>query len=153
MTKDWRTQLNLFVSRARNVDKMRKDKEYSARILLGFVEAALRAQVARMYIDKDRMLASFYNEMKGRINLTGWLQTEAGAGSVLQNVANEAKDRAESKRHLITRYEDPDYELTPGGMPVGGPVTQDLPGLSSQGITEQQRRLNQIRAEAGLPPQ
>ena len=152
MTKDWRTQLNLFVSRARNVDKMRKDKEYSARILLGFVEAALRAQVARMYIDKDRMLASFYNEMKGRINLTGWLQTEAGAESVLQNVANEAKDRAESKRHLITRYEDPDYELTPGGMPAGGPVTQDLPGLSTQGITEQQRRLNQIRAEAGLPP-
>jgi len=151
MTKDWRTQLNLVVSRARNVDKMRRDKEYSARILLGFVEAALRAQVARMYIDKDRMLASFYNEMKGRINLTGWLQTEAGAESVLQNVANEAKDRAESKRHLITRYEDPDYELTPGGMPVGGPVTQDLPGLSTQGITEQQR-INQIRAEAGLPP-
>jgi hypothetical protein len=146
MTKDWRTQLNQFVRKARNVDKMRKDKEYSARILLGFVEAALRAQVARMYIDKDRMLASFYNEMKGRINLTGWLQSGEGAESVLQNVANEAKDRAESKRHLITRYEDPDYELTKGGMPMGGPVTQDLPGLSSQGITEADRLRMQLRA-------
>jgi|19_taG_2_1085344.scaffolds.fasta_scaffold00319_11 hypothetical protein len=151
MRDDWRTSLNKFAKDARNVDKMRTDKEYSARILLGFVEAALRAQVARMYIDKDRMLASFYNEMKNRINLTGWLQTESGAESVLQNVANEANDRAESKRHLITRYADPEYQLTTGGMPAGGAVTQSLPGLSTQGVTEQQR-MNQIRVEAGLPP-
>jgi len=152
MRGNWRTTLNKFVRNARHVDKMRKNKEYSARILLGFVEAALRAQVARMYIDKDRMLASFYNEMKGRINLTGWLQTEAGALSVLQNVFNEATDRSKSKRHLVTRYPDPKYELTPGGMPKGGPVTQAQPGLSAQGITERQR-LDQIRAEIGLPPQ
>ena len=151
MRGDWRIALNKFSKDARKVDKMRTDKEYSARILLGFVEAALRAQVARMYIDKDRMLASFYNEMKSRINLTGWLQTEAGAESVLQNVANEAKDRAESKRHLITRYAEPDYTLTEGGMPMGGPVTEPIPGLSTQGVTEQQR-MNQIRVEAGLPP-
>ena len=134
MTKDWRTQLNLFVSRARNVDRMRRDKEYSARILLGFVEAALRAQVARMYIDKDRMLASFYNEMKSRINLTGWLQTEAGAESVLQNVFNEATDRSKSKRHLITRYEDPEYGLTEGGCLWEGLSLKTYQGFLLRGL-------------------
>jgi len=75
--------------------------QYSAQILLGLVEAAIQAQVARMYIDKDRMLASFYNAIKERINLTGWLGTNRQAEATLKGLQSQANYRAGVAESLL----------------------------------------------------
>ena len=75
--------------------------QYSAQILLGLVEAAIQAQVARMYIDKDRMLASFYNAIKERINLTGWMGTNREAEATLKGLQSQANYRAAVAESLL----------------------------------------------------
>jgi len=62
----------------------------------------MRAQVARMHIEKDRMLASFYVAMTGAIDLTGWLQTTKGATKILNAVKHQAEQIAREKLELIT---------------------------------------------------
>ena len=118
---------------------MKDNKQYKAQILLGFLEAGLRAQVARMYISKDRMLASFYNEMKKNINLTGWGQSRDGAMTVLDGISSEAERRVEDLVPYVTEAPKPPYQVDPRS----GSIDQ---------YADPNAAANAVRARWGLDP-
>jgi hypothetical protein len=123
----------------RDANKLQAGKQYEAQVLLGFLEAGLRAQVARMYISKDRMLASFYNEMKKNINLTGWGQSRQGAITTLKAIASESERRVEDLVPYVTEASKPPYQVDPRS----GAIEQ---------YADPNAALNAIRARHGLPP-
>ena len=123
----------------RDANRLQAGKQYQAQVLLGFLEAGLRAQVARMYISKDRMLASFYNEMKKNINLTGWGQSRQGAITTLKAIASESERRVEDLVPYVTEAPKPPYQVNP----QSGAIDQ---------YADPNAALNAIRARHGLPP-
>ena len=123
----------------RDANRLQAGKQYQAQVLLGFLEAGLRAQVARMYISKDRMLASFYNEMKKNINLTGWGQSRQGAITTLKAIASESERRVEDLIPYVTAEPKPPYQVDP----QSGAIDQ---------YAGPNAALNAIRARHGLPP-
>lgn len=123
----------------RDANRLQSGKQYEAQVLLGFLEAGLRAQVARMYISKDRMLASFYNEMKKNINLTGWGQSRQGAITTLNSIASEAERRVEDLVPYVTEASKPPYQVDP----QSGAIEQ---------FADPNAAANAVRARWGLPP-
>ena len=123
----------------RDANRLQAGKQYQAQVLLGFLEAGLRAQVARMYISKDRMLASFYNEMKKNINLTGWGQSRQGAITTLKAIASESERRVEDLVPYVTEAPKPPYQVDP----QSGSIDQ---------YADPNAAANAVRARWGLPP-
>ena len=105
----------------------------------------MRAQVARMHIEKDRMLASFYVAMTGAIDLTGWLQTTGGATSILNAVKHQAERIAREKLELITPKADSPARQDPYGTPYqeGEQPQYDVPGGAANMSKEQLEALFQ----------
>ena len=127
----WQDKLGILRRQANN---MEPTKQYEAQILLGFLEAGLRAQVARMYISKDRMLASFYNEMKKNINLTGWLQTRAGAATTLRSIRDEARRRIQDLDPYVTEAPKPGVNIDPRS----GAISQPEVGINVNELSREQ---------------
>jgi len=127
----WQDKLGILRRQANN---MEPTKQYEAQILLGFLEAGLRAQVARMYISKDRMLASFYNEMKKNINLTGWLQTRAGAATTLRSIRDEARRRIQDLDPYVTEAPKPGVNIDPRS----GTISQPEAGINVNELSREQ---------------
>ena len=127
----WQDKLGILRRQANN---MEPTKQYEAQILLGFLEAGLRAQVARMYISKDRMLASFYNEMKKNINLTGWLQTRAGAATTLRSIRDEARRRIQDLHPYVTEAPKPGVNIDPRS----GAISQPEVGINVNELSREQ---------------
>lgn len=118
--------------------------QYGAQIYLKFLEVSLRAQVARMHIEKDRMLATFYVAMSGAINLTGWLQTDKGARNVLEAVQRQSSQIANQKLQLISPKEaSPERQDPYGTFYTEG---QGQPQYEQGALTREQELIKELQA-------
>jgi len=122
--------------------------QYEAHVYLKYLQVSLQAQVARMHIEKDRMLASFYNAVKGTLDFTGWFTTTKQVRSILTAVRNQSGRIAQQKLDLITPKEKSTVRQDPYGTFYE--EGQGQPQYGQSGVSTREQELIQQLQDLGI---